>query len=232
MHCSQNPSFWDLVGLGNWTWTRVWQFEGSGAFWCFNAYILNVSRFLEHERCNIFFQITITLNPIIIHKLWEKIFHQSWWEIKVRRPRHGNDSIFPHTLQTAMASLRWGRSCIPKPEIRSCWASLCLWAGDVTPWRCGGKWRPLLVCAEPRSRVSSHRSQTRSRSQRHQARPLTAVTETDAGPVHWTLDKHTSIIIFLNLLGAFDTATMCSLEIIYKVLLTNSDHLTEFFYVI
>lgn len=28
------------------------------------------------------------------------------------------------------------------------------------------------------------------------------------------------------LLGAFDTATMCSLEIIYKVLLRHSDHLT------
>ena len=48
---------------------------------------------------HLFFQITITLNPIIIHKLWEKIFNQSWWEIKVRRPRHGNDSIFAHTLR-------------------------------------------------------------------------------------------------------------------------------------
>ena len=131
----------------------------------------------------LFFQITITLNPIIIHKLWEKIFHQSWWEIKVRRPRHGNDSIFPNTLQrpplgpllvtifkslTFVLSLVVTRWCDP-PEV---------W-GQVAP-------SPGAAGAEPEP---LHRSQTRSRSQVPAAsgtRRLTAVTQTETDEGHWT----------------------------------------------
>lgn len=115
----------------------------------------------------LFFQITITLNPIIIHKLWEKNFHQSWWEIKVRRPRHGHDSIFPNTLQ------RPPLGPVPVTRFKRLTFSLWLWPGDVsdvTPRRCEAKWRPLLVWPErSRSLFTGARHGAGARFQRHLA---------------------------------------------------------------
>ena len=125
----------------------------------------------------LFFQITITLNPIIIHKLWEKILHQSWWEIKVRRPRHGNDSIFPNTLQrpplgpllvTVFKSLTFVLSLV-----------VTRWCDPPEVW---GQVAPSAARAEPEP---LHRSQTRS-SAASGTRRLTAVTETETDEGHWT----------------------------------------------
>ncbi len=138
---------------------------------------------------HLFFQITITLNPIIIHKLWEKIFNQSWWEIKVRRPRHGNDSIFPHTLQRPP----WGPGPgdrIQKPDIRP-----LLSGCDQVVWPPGGVGASGAspVCAGPGERVSSPEPDTEPEPelQRHQA---PAPDHGDAGPVpgHLTNTLHHS----------------------------------------
>ena len=139
---------------------------------------------------HLFFQITITLNPIIIHKLWEKIFNQSWWEIKVRRPRHGNDSIFAHTLQRPP----WGPGPgdrIQKADIRPL-LPLWLWPGGVTPLSVWGQVAPLrlrwvrgLVCL---SLITGARHGAGAR-----AASGPGPWPRRRGPgAAWTLDKHTS----------------------------------------
>ena len=141
----------------------------------------------------LFFQITITLNPIIIHKLWEKILHQSWWEIKVRRPRHGNDSIFPNTLQrpplgpllvTVFKSLTFVLSLV-----------VTRWCDPPEVW---GQVAPSAARAEPEP---LHRSQTRSSSGiRHQATDRCYWDGDGRGP----LNKHTSSQIIPRILLVYD----------------------------
>ena len=141
---------------------------------------------------HLFFQITITLNPIIIHKLWEKIFNQSWWEIKVRRPRHGNDSIFAHTLQRPP----WGPGPGDRIQKADILPLLSVTTSDQVVWppsQCGGKWRLSLRWV----RVSSPEPDTEPEPElgRHQA-PAPDQRHGDAGPVqpgHLTNTLHQTL---------------------------------------
>ena len=140
---------------------------------------------------HLFFQITITLNPIIIHKLWEKIFNQSWWEIKVRRPRHGNDSIFAHTLQRPP----WGPGPGDRIQKADILPLLSVTSDQVVwpPSQCGGKWRLSLRWVRSLITGARHGAGAGARAASGPGpRPETRRRGPGAA---WTLDKHTSSLL-------------------------------------